>query len=289
MAGLVLDWPIPAAQRNGRPASLSPQSRPERRVMSKPWSGVPSRALGSDGAERAHPTAARIARVPRRFDFLPKVRSNLLRKLDSRVDKRPFSALERVLNAYRMAPECAPSGRRTRGFDAFPRGAVDLAEPSALSRRAGSAPPPGGLRPFTDSQPQKRSQALGRRRGASRAARNGSKARISPSLRPIRRRFTANIRRPANAGLFLARPLLAFEFGFRGKPEFLAASLWPSRLVPQLIGALADSLFLGIHVLSLPWPCSGQAPTPSVTAQGKNFGSSSLRLPQVARAIAPAL
>ncbi len=137
--------------------------------MSKPWSGVPSRALGSDGAERAHPTAARIARVPRRFDFLPKVRSNLLRKLDSRVDKRPFSALERVLNAYRMAPECAPSGRRTRGFDAFPRGAVDLAEPSALSRRAGSAPPPGGLRPFTDSQPQKRSQALGRRRGASRA------------------------------------------------------------------------------------------------------------------------
>jgi hypothetical protein len=37
--------------------------------MSKPWSSAPSRALGSDGAERARPTAARNARVPQRFNF----------------------------------------------------------------------------------------------------------------------------------------------------------------------------------------------------------------------------
>ncbi len=107
-----------------------------------------------------------------------------------------------------------------------------------------------------------------------------SEGRVPPSRRPIRRRFTSNIGRPADGRAVpsLARPLSAVEFGFRGEQEFRAASLGPSRLVPQLIGAFPDRPFLGVHGLFHPWPCLGQAPTPRSMHEARYFGSAGLRL-----------
>ena len=59
------------------------------------------------------------------------------------------------------------------------------------------------------------------------------------------------------ARLCLSRLLLDFEFGFRSEPEFEASIIRPARLLPQLIGPLADHLFAGAHALI---PPSGRAP-----------------------------
>jgi hypothetical protein len=43
--------------------------------------------------------------------------------------------------------------------------------------------------------------------------------------------------------------LLAFEFGSRREPEFLASTVRSARMVPELIGLFADHLFILVHVM----------------------------------------
>ena len=54
--------------------------------------------------------------------------------------------------------------------------------------------------------------------------------------------------RNMRAEVSLSCPLLAFEFGFRSEPEFVASTVRPTRKVPQLIGLFADHLFSRVHV-----------------------------------------
>ena len=66
--------------------------------------------------------------------------------------------------------------------------------------------------------------------------------------------------------------LFAFEFGSRSKPEFVASTIRPARMVPQLIGLFADRLFIRAHVMfSRQMMCTSQmeamAPT-SVRPRG---------------------
>src|ERR1700722_14543671 len=42
--------------------------------------------------------------------------------------------------------------------------------------------------------------------------------------------------------------LLAFEFGSRSEPEFVASTVRPARMVPQPICLFADHLFILVHV-----------------------------------------
>ena len=58
-----------------------------------------------------------------------------------------------------------------------------------------------------------------------------------------------------------SRLLLGFEFGFGGKPEFIASTVRPARTAPQLICPLSDNLLAGVHTcLLLPlFPPSGRA------------------------------
>ena len=43
--------------------------------------------------------------------------------------------------------------------------------------------------------------------------------------------------------------LPAVEFGSRSEPEFVASTVRPARMVPQLIGLFADHLFIRVHVM----------------------------------------
>src|SRR5580693_8258600 len=43
--------------------------------------------------------------------------------------------------------------------------------------------------------------------------------------------------------------LPAFEFGSRREPEFVASTVRPASMVPQLIGLFADHLFIHVHVM----------------------------------------
>src|ERR1700720_2016819 len=43
--------------------------------------------------------------------------------------------------------------------------------------------------------------------------------------------------------------LLAFEFGSRSEPEFVASTVRPARIVPKLIRLCADHLFIRVHVM----------------------------------------
>jgi hypothetical protein len=43
--------------------------------------------------------------------------------------------------------------------------------------------------------------------------------------------------------------LFAFGFGSRSEPEFVASTVRPARMVPQLIGLFTDHLFILVHVL----------------------------------------
>ena len=54
-----------------------------------------------------------------------------------------------------------------------------------------------------------------------------------------------NIRAAVSLSCFL----LAFEFGSRSEPEFVASTIRPARMVPQLIGLFADHLFICVHVM----------------------------------------
>ena len=79
------------------------------------------------------------------------------------------------------------------------------------------------------------------------------KSRVRQPLPPISAQFIPrrlHMGRNMRAEVRLFCPLFAFEFGFRSEPELVASTVRPARIIPQLMGAFADPLFICIHVMA---------------------------------------